>query len=58
MHLFRYSFAYFVIAISSSGCSINFNNIAADGQASDVLEESQTADPKLDAVLSIPAPLL
>jgi hypothetical protein len=47
-----------IFCILFSGCSLSFNNIATEGHSSDVVDEQQSADAKVDPVLSIPAKLL
>ncbi len=41
-----------------TGCTLSFNNIATEGHSSDVLDEEQIADPKIDPKLTIPSTVL
>lgn len=45
----------FLALLFLSSCTLSFNNIATEGHSSDVIDEQQSADPKIDPVLSIPA---
>lgn len=51
---YKYTLISIIASISVCGCTLSFNNISTEGQASDVLEEKQSADGKVDPVLNIP----
>ncbi len=47
-----------IFCILFTGCTLSFNNIATEGHSSDVVDEQQTTDPKIDPNLEIPATIL
>lgn len=48
----------FLILIFLTSCTLSFNNISTKGQATDVLDEEQSADAKVDPVLTIPPTII
>ena len=47
-----------IFCVLLSGCTFSFNNIATEGHSSDVVDEEQSADAKVDPVLSLPPQIL
>jgi len=45
----------FFLCLFLTSCTLSFNNIATEGHSSDIVDEQQTATPKIDPVLNIPA---
>lgn len=58
MFFMRFSFISIISLFAFTSCTLSFNNISTEGQASDVVDEDQQADAKVDPVLTIPASLL
>lgn len=58
MIFFRFAFISIISFFAVTSCTLSFNNISTEGQASDVVDEDQHADAKVDPVLTIPATAL
>lgn len=48
----------FIFLLSLTSCSISFQNISTHGTATDLVDEEQSATPKLNATLEIPAKVI
>ena len=43
------------LALGLCGCSISFQNVMTSGKAQDLIDETQTTTPDVDAAVDIPA---
>ncbi len=58
MFFTRFAFISIISMFLATACTLSLNNISTEGQASDVLDEEQSADVKVDPVLTIPPTVL
>jgi hypothetical protein len=58
MTIFKLTVVSIVLSMFVSGCTLSFQNISTHGVASDLVDEEQSVDAKVDPALTIPSTIL